>query len=579
MALRAVGRAVTSSLHSVALRPLLANGKLFRSTAAAVDSAANVQQQAVSGVTFSAPSAESASATKLESATQVPLDFGDPRQAFAAKTTGELLRQLVVLRLCQLRPLVDNADTLLDLSNKVLGQRLTSAVIRHTFFKHFVAGEDGKRIQPTLAKLKAAGIGSILDYAAEDDVKAEKPTASRVEPQDTVVARTYEYEDEASCDRHMATFEYSITSAATQQGTGFAAVKMTALGKPQLLERVSGSLNAIKGLFAQFDRDGDSTISKEEFIRVYDELFRRESDDHVERLFKHLDYELRGRVNYENWSKQIHVEDAPLIAARCKEHGPFASTVLSAYELQLVENMMGRVDKLSALAAQEKVRLMIDAEHTYFQPAIDNAAIEMQRKYNREVPVVFNTYQCYLKDSAERLQLDMERAQHDGFRFGAKLVRGAYMHLERQRAGEMGYPSPIYDTIEDTHENYNRCVDMVLHGVKSEGAEVMIATHNQASIENAVATMASLGLDPQTSGVYFGQLLGMADHLSYTLGANKYKSMKYVPFGPVELVMPYLIRRAQENADVMGGMSHELTMLQTELLRRLTGGLLRKAKA
>lgn len=485
------------------------------------------------------PLAESASrvAPTVSGGNHSPLDFSDPRQAFASKTTGELLRQLLVLRMCQIRPLVTNADKLLALSNTVFGTTITSAIIRHTFFKHFVAGEDGNSIQPTLSSLRSAGIGSILDYAAEDDVASEKPTHSRSEPQDTVVSRTYTYEDEDKCNRHMKTFEHAITAAATQQGEGFAAIKLTALGKPALLERVSSSIVSIRGLFAEFDEDHDGTICKDEFIRVYDELFSRESDDQIEALFSALDYEAKGRVNYENWSRMVRVEDAPLMAARCKMPGPFSSSVLSAHELQLVENMMARLDRLAELACKDKVRLMIDAEHSYFQPAIDHAAIEMQRKYNRDVPVIFNTYQCYLKDSYERLMLDMERANHEGFRFGAKLVRGAYMHLERQRADDRGYPSPILDTIEETHENYNRCVDEVIKRVRTEGAEVMVATHNQASIEHAVATMARLGMDPHGSGVYFGQLLGMADHLSYTLGGHNYNAF-------IRAVRPYQARHA-----------------------------------
>lgn len=502
----------------------------------------------------------------------MPLDFSNPEQAFTAKSTWELVRQLLVLRLCQVRPLVKNADRLLDVSNKILGQTVTMGVVKASFFKHFVAGEDSDSIQPVLGRLRQHGIGSILDYAAEDDVEAKRPTHSREEPQDTVVARTYGYEDEGGCDRHMAVFERAIYAAATQKGEGFAAIKMTALGKPPLLERVANSLNAIKGLFHHFDVDRSGDITIEEFRQVYEELFSDTGEGRIDELFEYLDYDHRGVVNYENWSKKLRVQDAPLVAARCSSPGSFASSVLSAHELQLVDNMMDRLDTLAAHAAKDQVRLMIDAEHSYFQPAIDNATLEMQRKYNVEVPVIFNTYQCYLKDSMERMMLDMERAQHEGFKFGAKLVRGAYMHLERARAKAKGYPSPIWDTIEETHDNYHRCVTEVLKRVGSDGAEVMIATHNQSSIEHAVATMRQLGLRPRESGVYFGQLLGMADHLSYTLGSNGYKAYKYVPFGPVQMVMPYLIRRAQENSDIMGGVEHELAMVQREVLRRLTGG-------
>lgn len=134
-----------------------------------------------------------------------------------------------------------------------------------------------------------------------------------------------------------------------------------------------------------------------------------------------------------------------------------------------------------------------------------------------------------------------------GYRFGCKLVRGAYMILERRRAAAAGLPSPIWDTVEQTHAAYDAAVQALLPLVRDRGAEFMVASHNQASVEKAVAGMAALGLPP-SAGVYFGQLLGMADHLTYTLGANGYGAYKYVPFGGVGEVLPYLVRRAQVRA-------------------------------
>jgi proline dehydrogenase len=120
------------------------------------------------------------------------------------------------------------------------------------------------------------------------------------------------------------------------------------------------------------------------------------------------------------------------------------------------------VRTLCAAAADGGARIMIDAEHSYFQPAIDMIAKQMQREFNRRAPVVLNTYQCYLKDSRFRLNADIESARRQGYKFGAKLVRGAYMVLEREKAAREGYPSPIHDSIQDTHTNYNRCVRMLI---------------------------------------------------------------------------------------------------------------------
>eukprot|EP01025_Chloroclados_australasicus_P010567 TRINITY_DN1433_c0_g1_i4.p2 TRINITY_DN1433_c0_g1~~TRINITY_DN1433_c0_g1_i4.p2 ORF type:complete len:291 (+),score=58.82 TRINITY_DN1433_c0_g1_i4:991-1863(+) len=250
--------------------------------------------------------------------------------------------------------------------------------------------------------------------------------------------------------------------------------------------------------------------------------------------------------------------------------------VLTDEEFELVDAMITRVGKLAELAAQKDVKLMIDAEHSYFQPAIDHTVQQLQRMYNKDKAVVYNTYQCYLKDSYDHVVWDMERARRGGYVFAGKLVRGAYMVLERRRAEEMNYPSPIHDTIEDTHANYNRVLELVLNEVKDSGkAEVMVASHNQQSIELAISLMDKLELRPRSSGVFFGQLLGMADHLSYTLGRNGYRAYKYVTFGPVEEVIPYLVRRAQENSGMMSGAQLELKLVQNELWRRtITEGYL-----
>jgi proline dehydrogenase len=154
------------------------------------------------------------------------------------------------------------------------------------------------------------------------------------------------------------------------------------------------------------------------------------------------------------------------------------------------------------------VRLMIDAEHTYFQPAIDSITTDLIRKYNRDYPVIFSTYQMYLKDSTDRLLIDVERAKKGNFCFAAKLVRGAYMVLEKARAVEMNYDDPIHDSLSTTHDSYNAAVKVLISGIAAgQRVEVMIATHNKLSVELALEAMKENNLAPQ-SNVYFGQLLG-----------------------------------------------------------------------
>jgi proline dehydrogenase len=245
--------------------------------------------------------------------------------------------------------------------------------------------------------------------------------------------------------------------------------------------------------------------------------------------------------------------------------GPFADAALSSEEVTLVENMYERIHTVASLAAEKDVRLMIDAEQTYFQPAIDHATLELQHKHNKVFPTIFGTYQCYLKDTPSRVIADLDRARKYGYLFAAKIVRGAYMKIERDRAAAMGYPSPICDTLQDTHDSFHRVMQYILD---SKNRNLVVASHNQSSIEIALEYMRKNNIDPATGGVYFAQLLGMADHLTFSLGRNGYKAYKYVPYGPVHEVVPYLIRRAQENGDLIGGSAHkEISMAKHEIFR------------
>jgi proline dehydrogenase len=372
----------------------------------------------------------------------------------------------------------------------------------------------------------------------------------------------------------MENFLTSIDAARSPDehpGSGYTAIKVTALGMPRLLERVSTALLAVRALFSQLDENGDGFLEPEEFSRVYARLFVDSDEARMKEVFDYLDTDRDGKVDYVAFTKGVTVYDGIEIGKRCREEGPFSRAALTPEELQLLDNMIKRVNTLAEHAAASGVRLLVDAEHSYFQPAIDAVVAQLQREHNKEEPRIYNTYQCYLKDVHDRITVDVERANREGYKFGCKLVRGAYMVLERRRAKELGLPSPIWETKEETDAAYDAAVAALLPIVRDNGAEIMVATHNQQSVEETVSGMAGLGLPP-SSGVTFGQLLGMADHLTFTLGAHKYGAYKYTPFGGIDEVMPYLLRRAQENSDVLGGVGIELGHLQNELKRRVLGG-------
>jgi len=384
----------------------------------------------------------------------------------------------------------------------------------------------------------------------------------------------YDYKSESQCDKHVDVFKDCIHSVRDVSPThGFAALKVTALGNPKLLERMSTMIVEVKRLFAKFDRKGNGLISREEFVSCYEEYFH--ADTKLSEILEHLVDKSNGMIDYISFSEMFTSYTLHSFTLKCKDIGPLALATPSEEEVLLMKKMSERLHTLAEEAAFCGTKLLIDAEHLKYQPAIHNLVLELQMKYNdkeqTERPVIFNTYQCYLKDTTDRVVTDLKRAERHNFHFAAKLVRGAYMVHERQRAEELKCPSPIHGTANDTHQCYDEVIEILLnHRVQGPGLEFMVATHNKESIEKAVTLMNELGLNPNDESVHFAQLYGMSDNLTFTLGNHGYSSFKYLPYGKVHEVVPYLVRRAQENGDLLGGnCSTELDLLQTELKKRL----------
>jgi hypothetical protein len=200
-------------------------------------------------------------------------DFNDARAAYEEKTTRELLRAATCFRLCQIPWLVNNAETLLNVSRRLLGGWVVRQALQATMYGHFCAGEDKERIRPVLKRLERAGVGSILDYVAEADPNegGTADLAPRLETKrdQTIQVREYNYESEAKCDDHVKTFLQCIRAVASMGTDGYAAIKVTALGNPKLLARLSVAIEEAKGLFEKFDENGDGVISRKEFESGY----------------------------------------------------------------------------------------------------------------------------------------------------------------------------------------------------------------------------------------------------------------------------------------------------------------------
>jgi len=243
-----------------------------------------------------------------------------------------------------------------------------------------------------------------------------------------------------------------------------------------------------------------------------------------------------------------------------------AMAALDEEDRKSLAKVVERLDSLCAKAHSLDLPVLVDAEQTWLQPAIDGLVLKMSRQYNTAAPIVYNTFQMYLKDAPARLDTYIEMGDGEGHQLGLKLVRGAYMESEAERCKKNGKPYPVHDCIEDTHEAYDSAVTLAMARLDRTG--LLIASHNQTTVEKAVELLVEHGLPTDHPHIHFGQLYGMADHLSFALGSNNFNICKYVPFGPIREVIPYLIRRLEENASILGGTPYERQLLWQELKRR-----------
>lgn len=297
-----------------------------------------------------------------------------------------------------------------------------------------------------------------------------------------------------------------------------------------------------------------------------------------------LDYAVEGEDSDEAFDKTAAEVIRTIDKAKASTHIPFSVFKPTGVASFALLEKVQRDEKLSddEAAAYGRVRdrfkricqhgyasgvpVLIDAEDWCIQNTIDEIATEMMATFNKERVIVFNTYQMYRTESLTNLHGAFERAKENNYHVGAKLVRGAYMEKERDRAARMGYPSPIHANKEATDKAFNDALAFCIEQL--DRMAVMCGSHNEYSNAFLVGLMAQKGIANDDKRVWFAQLYGMSDNISFNLARKGYCVAKYVPYGPVRAVMPYLLRRAEENTSVAGQSSRELTLIRRELSRR-----------
>lgn len=243
-----------------------------------------------------------------------------------------------------------------------------------------------------------------------------------------------------------------------------------------------------------------------------------------------------------------------------------AGQTLDNAEKEEWERIRKRVSDICTEAHRYAKPLFFDAEESWIQKAIDELCNENKAKFNKEKAIVYNTYQLYRHDRLVYLEECIRHAKENNYFIGAKLVRGAYMEKERKRAAEKGYPSPIQPNKASSDKDYNQALEICIKNISN--VALCAGTHNEASSLFLVELMEKHKIFPADKRIYFSQLLGMSDHISYNLSLAGYNVAKYVPYGPVEEVLPYLLRRAQENTSVKGQTGRELSLIIKEKQRR-----------
>ena len=384
------------------------------------------------------------------------VDFNNTEIAFHLKSDSELERAYFLFKMISIEPLVRIGTAATNFALKA--HLPVEGLIRSTVFDHFCGGVNEEDCVPTIDKMYASKVYSVLDYSVE---------GKGVESQ---------------FDSALETILKLIEFSKDKEALPIAVFKPSAFGSFDLYQKIS-------------EKKTLTTSENEEWERI--------------------------KIRFE---------------------------------------------KVCASGKLNNVKILIDAEESWIQDAVDDLILELMQTFNTDALIVYSTLQTYRWDRLDYLKEIHAKAKQNNFKLGFKVVRGAYMEKERKRANELRYKSPICDTKEITDALFNDTITYILSNLDS--IHLFIGTHNEESSHLALELMETSNISNNDSRVWFGQLYGMSDHISYNMAEQGYNVAKYVPFGPVKDVMPYLIRRAEENTSVAGQTSRELSLIKKEKRRR-----------
>ena len=290
-------------------------------------------------------------------------------------------------------------------------------------------------------------------------------------------------------------------------------------------------------------------------------------------VYSYLSYSVEGAQNNDSLEKSCQNVIDSIEFASDKKNIPF--TVFKPTAISKTDNLMrgeidkiifDRFDRICKKAFEKNVKILIDAEESWIQDSIDSIVLMMMKKYNKQKTIVFNTVQMYRHDRLEYLKDLHNSSKQNDFEIGIKLVRGAYLEKENIRAKKLNYKTPICESKKVSDDNFNSGVKFIISNL--DKFNLFCGTHNEESIYKIINMINQMGMERSSDKIWFGQLFGMSDHITFNLANENYNVVKYLPYGPIKEVMSYLIRRAEENTSVKGQTSRELTLIKNEISRR-----------
>ena len=450
-------------------------------------------------------------------------------------------------------------------SRLFLGHTIFTFIMKKSFYGQFAGGENIGELAPCVERLAEFGVHAMLNYTVEADLES-------------VV-------DEKNCQHNLEVLLDVLESSKNVccKDQSFSSFKITGFTTPQLLFKLTQVLLRVRDMFLQHSqtvnhesRDHCVTAdTSRDFMLSVSPDIKRNSNLLINRVITRdafIKLTSSPHVFDEADTKKVGYLELYQFREALFSHPDAMNDIEGVVPLTEdivggVKRLRGRIAQIAKKAKELDTRIMIDAEQTYMQPAIDYMTLELMREHNTDMAYIYNTYQCYLKQTPNNVTLDARDALQRGYKLGVKLVRGAYMEEERARAVKLNYQSPVQDTKTDTDTAYHAMVDVMLELVSRDSCSMLAGSHNPDTVHYLMGKMRDMDIGP--SKVYFGQLYGLCDPTSFLLSSHGYTVIKAIAWGPVQQVLPFLARRAQENKGLLGSTTRELDLLKTEIKRRI----------